>query len=85
LRLGELFTKCVDKVPEDLASIVNLLGVLPNNPDQGSSCIRLIELVDALTEGWNDALVTRVLPEDVLDDYDGLLHHIVDFRVDEIE
>ena len=48
--------------------------------------LALASSVQVLTQSVDDELVlVEALPEDVLDDHDGLLHHIVDLGSDEVE
>ena len=46
----------------------------------------LIKGVEVLTEGGDDALVlVRVLPEDILDHYNGFLDDVRHLRLDEVD
>lgn len=44
---------------QQLISIVNPLSILANNPDHGSSSVRLIQGIQVLTECGNDAFIPK--------------------------
>jgi hypothetical protein len=46
--LCKLFSKRIHEVAKNLSSVVDLLGVLSNDPNQGRPCIGLVQFVDAL-------------------------------------
>lgn len=82
---GEFFVKSINKATQDITRIADLLGILSNNPDECRSSIRLIQLIDALTQSGDYTLVSRVLSEYVLDDHDRFLNDIVHLCVDQIQ
>jgi hypothetical protein len=85
LGLSELFHESFHESGKNLISIADLLGILPNNPDQSTSSIWLVQLVDIFAQSWDDAFITWVFAEDVLDDYNCLLNNIVDLGGNEIQ
>ena len=47
---------------------------------------RLIKILQIFTQGCNDRLIAiRILSKDVLDDDDGLLHHVIDLGLHQIK
>lgn len=44
---------------QQLISVVNSLSILANNPDHGSSSVRLIQGIQVLTECGNDAFIPK--------------------------
>jgi hypothetical protein len=61
--LLERFQEC----PKQLIGIINLLGVLSDNPNQGGLCLWFIQLLQVRTQSRNDALVVMgVSSEDIL-------------------
>lgn len=47
---------------QQLISVVNPLSILANNPDHGSSSVRLIQGIQVLTECGNDAFIPKRTP-----------------------
>jgi hypothetical protein len=87
LQLGrrEFFIESINKASQDVARIADLLGVLSNNPDECSSGIWFIQLVNALAKGGDDPFVARVFPENVLDDNNRFLNDVVHLGVDKVQ
>jgi hypothetical protein len=83
--LSKLFGEGVDEVAKYFSSIVDLFSVFSNNPDQRSSCIGLVQFVDTLAKRGYNSFVAWVFAENVLDNHDGFLDHVVDFGVDKIK
>ena len=83
--LGELLVEAVDEARQYVRRVADLLRVLADDPDERGARVGFVQLVDALAERRYDALVARVLPEDVLDHHDGLLHHVVHLAADEVQ
>jgi len=83
--LSKLFVETFDETGKNLSCVRDLFSVLANNPDQASSRIRIVQVINTLAECGDDALVAGVTPEDVLDHHDHLLHHIANLCVDELE
>lgn len=62
-----LLLEHIEEGRQQLVGVLNLLGVLSNDPDQGRAGLGLVELLEVGAEGGDDALVAvGVLPEDVL-------------------
>lgn len=57
--LGALIMEALEEALQQLVSVVDPLGVLAHDPDHGGASIRLIQRVQILTQGGNDALVPR--------------------------
>mmetsp|Transcript_37558 Transcript_37558/g.81412 ORF Transcript_37558/g.81412 Transcript_37558/m.81412 type:complete len:424 (-) Transcript_37558:321-1592(-) len=86
LHLHVLVVERVQELVQQLVGVVDALGILPDDPDHRRLGLRLIERVQVLTQRPDDALVVvGVLAEDVLDHHDGLLHHVVDLGLDELQ
>ena len=83
--LSKLFCERVDKVCENLPSVVDLLRIFSHDPDQGCPRIRLVELIYTLTQGRYYALIARIFAEDIFDDYDCFLDNVVYLGVDEVK
>lgn len=81
----EFFVETFHETRQDVAGVADLFGVLSHDPYQCASGIRLIQIINALTERWYYTLVAGVLPEDILDHHDRFLDDIVHFRADEFE
>jgi hypothetical protein len=81
----EFFVETIHKATQDITGVANFLGIFSNNPDEGRSGIRLIQLINALAQSRDDTFVARVFPEDVLDDNDRFLNDVVHLGVDEIQ
>lgn len=82
--LCELLHERLDEALQDLVGIVDLLSIFTNNPDQRTAGVGLIQLINVLAQRGNDTFVTRVLAQDILDDDNDLLNHIVDLGGDEV-
>lgn len=108
--------EALKKALEQLVGVVDPLCVLADNPDHGTSRVRLIQRVEILTQCGNDALVpkqhpsfkgpkltklvrlgllfvlgilreillVRILAENVPDDHNSLLNHVVDLGLDQV-
>lgn len=83
--LGELFIEALDESADDFPSVVDLFRVLAHDPDERAARVGLVELVDALAECGDDAFITWVFPENVLDDWDRFLNHIVNLCRDQVQ
>ena len=71
-------------VPEVAA--VNLTLALTYNPHHARPRLRFIQSIQILAQRTNNTLILiRILPEYVLDHHDRLLHHVVHFRLDQIQ
>ena len=81
-----LILESVEEAVQQLVGIVDSLGILPDDPDHGGPRLRLVQRVQILAQRRDDVLVAvGVLAEDVLDDDDGLLDHVVDLRLDQLD
>eukprot|EP01137_Pigoraptor_chileana_P028939 Opistho-2@13440 len=86
LDLGVFVLEVVEEGREELVSVLNALRILSNDPDDRSLGLGLVQSVEVFAESSNDRLVAvGVLAENVLDHDNGLLHNIVDLRLDELE
>mmetsp|Transcript_12023 Transcript_12023/g.35567 ORF Transcript_12023/g.35567 Transcript_12023/m.35567 type:complete len:610 (-) Transcript_12023:1065-2894(-) len=83
---GGLIVERLEEGLEQLVRVVDPLRVLADDPDHRPLRLGLVERVEVLAERADDGLVpVGELAEDVLDDDDRLLHHVVDLRLDELE
>lgn len=55
--LGALIMEALEEALQQLVSVVYPLGVLANNPDHGSTSIRLIQGIQILTQCGDDAFI----------------------------
>lgn len=55
--LGALVMEALEEALQQLVGVVDPLGVLANNPDHGGTSIRLIQRVQVLTQGGDDAFI----------------------------
>lgn len=55
--LSALIMEALEEALQQLVSVVDPLGVLANNPDHGSTSIRLIQGIQILTQCGNDAFI----------------------------
>lgn len=83
--LCEFLVEAVNKACENVACIGDLLGILSNNPDQATSRVGVVQIVNALAQRGNDALIARVAPENILDDNNNLLDNVAHLGVDEFK
>ena len=58
--------------------IVEVVRVLPDEPDHTCPGFKFVQGVQIL-------VFVRILPGEVLDDNHGLLHHVIDLGLDEVE
>lgn len=49
--------EALEEALQQLVSVVDPLGILANNPDHGSTGVRLIQRVQILTQCGDDALI----------------------------
>lgn len=61
--LRALIMETLKKTLQQLVSVVNPLGVFPDNPDHGGTRVRLIQRVEVLTQCSNDAFIPEVHPD----------------------
>ena len=62
-----LFCESVDEDAKQLVGVVDLVGVLSNDPDEGRFRLWLIKLLEVGAQCWDDTLIRRgVFSEDVL-------------------
>mmetsp|Transcript_27540 Transcript_27540/g.42340 ORF Transcript_27540/g.42340 Transcript_27540/m.42340 type:complete len:304 (+) Transcript_27540:996-1907(+) len=67
-------------------SVVNTFSVFSNDPDHTSLRQRFVKGVKVVTQRRNDTFVTVwIASEDVLDDNDGFLYHIVNLGLDQFQ
>lgn len=57
--LGALIVEALEEALQQLVGVVNPLGVLANNPDHSSTSVRLIQRVEVLTQGGDDAFIPK--------------------------
>lgn len=57
LHLGGLFRECLKEKFQELVRIVYPLSIFTNDPDHAGFCLWLIQCVQVLTEGGDDALI----------------------------
>lgn len=58
--LRALIMEALKKTLQQLISVVNPLGVFPNNPDHGGARVGFIQRVEILTQCSNDAFIPGV-------------------------
>mmetsp|Transcript_6699 Transcript_6699/g.11728 ORF Transcript_6699/g.11728 Transcript_6699/m.11728 type:complete len:532 (+) Transcript_6699:656-2251(+) len=86
LHRGVFLLERFEEGVQELVGVVDAFGVLANDPDHGCFGLGLVQGVEVVAEGGNDALVTvGITAEDVLDHDDGLLNDIVDLGLDEFQ
>jgi len=83
--LSELFREAVYESCKNIPSITDLFCVFAHDPDQTSTGIRVIQIIDALTKGGYNAFVTRISSEDIFDHNNNFLDNICDFCVDQLQ
>lgn len=121
--LRALVVEALQEALQQLVCVVDPLGVLANDPDHGGAGVGLVQRVEVLAQGGDDALVPAghrglgvssvlvhvssylkaavkepgrwgfffhsvlvgVLAEDVPDDHNGLLHHVVHLCLDQVQ
>lgn len=63
--LGALIMEALEEALQQLVGVVDPLGVLANNPDHGSSSVRLVQRIQVLTERGDDAFIPEGQGTDV--------------------
>lgn len=81
---GEFFVEAIDKATQNVTSVNNLFGILTNDPDQCSPSVGLVQLINTLTQGWNNAFVAGIFTENIFNNHDSLLHDVVHLRVNQV-
>ena len=65
--------------------VVNEISILSNDPDHSSSCFWVVKSFQIFAKVLNDGFISIwVLSENILDDDNSLLHHIVDLGFDQL-
>lgn len=82
--LDRFLRKGIQEILQQLITILNPIRILPNNPNHRRFRLRLIQIIQILAQDPDNALIlVGVAPEDVLDDDDGFLDDVGDFRLHE--
>mmetsp|Transcript_34025 Transcript_34025/g.78514 ORF Transcript_34025/g.78514 Transcript_34025/m.78514 type:complete len:352 (+) Transcript_34025:1119-2174(+) len=80
--LFEVFEEGVQK----FVGVVDAFGIFADDPDHGRLGLGFVQSLQIFAEGGDDALVAVGIPaEDVFDDDDGFLHHVIDLGLYEFQ
>ena len=83
--LHRLFHERERQIVHQFVGIIYSVGILADDPDHSSLRLWLIQGIQVLAKRRDDTLILAGIPsEDVLDDDNGLLDDIRDFRLDEV-